>query len=118
MLELTTILKLPYTTLTLKCTLFEDNKGAEELAKVPKYRPRTKHIAIKYHHFREWVQNGILQIQRVETNDQQADILTKPLPLDKHTLFRENIMGWCCIVAITLDDETQFQNMRYIISGW
>ena len=48
MLELTSILKLPYTTLTLRCTLFEDNKGAEELAKVPKYQPRTKHIAIKY----------------------------------------------------------------------
>ena len=35
------------------CKLFEDNNGALELAKAPRYRPRTKHIAVKYHHFRE-----------------------------------------------------------------
>ena len=33
------------------CKLFEDNNGALTLAKDPKYRPRTKHIALKYHHF-------------------------------------------------------------------
>jgi hypothetical protein len=38
---------------TVKCTIFEDNNGALELAKAPKMCPRTKHIvAIKYHHFR------------------------------------------------------------------
>lgn len=37
----------------LHCTLFEDNNGSLELAKAPRYRPRTKHIAVKYHHFRE-----------------------------------------------------------------
>jgi hypothetical protein len=40
----------------VKCTSFEDNVGAETLAKVPKMTPRTKQIAIKYHHFREAVQ--------------------------------------------------------------
>ena len=35
----------------LNCTLFEDNNGALELATKPRYCPRTKHIAIKYHHF-------------------------------------------------------------------
>ena len=32
----------------VKCTVFEDNNGALELAKTPKIRPRTKHIALKY----------------------------------------------------------------------
>ena len=31
---------------------FEDNKGAIGLAKETKYRPQTKHISIKWHHFR------------------------------------------------------------------
>jgi hypothetical protein len=35
------------------CKAFEDNSGALEMAKTPKMRPRTKHINIKYHHFRE-----------------------------------------------------------------
>ncbi len=42
----------------IACTLFEDNNGALELANAPRYRPRTKHIALKYHHFREHVKRG------------------------------------------------------------
>ncbi len=61
---------------TIHCTLFEDNVGAETLAKAPKMNARTKHIALKYHHFRSAVKQKILRITRVETKDQQADILT------------------------------------------
>eukprot|EP00957_Ditylum_brightwellii_P001829 141157-Ditylum_brightwellii.AAC.1 len=32
-----------------KCTVFKDNNGCIELTKCPRMRPRTKHIAIKYH---------------------------------------------------------------------
>ena len=39
--------------------LFEDNAGAETLARAPKIYPRTKRIAIKYHHFHEAVKNGM-----------------------------------------------------------
>jgi hypothetical protein len=46
------------TTPTVYCKLFEDNAGAIQLAKVPKMRPRTRHINQKYHHFREWVKTG------------------------------------------------------------
>ena len=38
--------------LIVKCKLFEDNNGAIELAKAPNIRPRTKHIALKYHNFK------------------------------------------------------------------
>ena len=37
------------------CKVFEDNIGALEMAKEHKYRPRTKHMLIKYHHFRHYV---------------------------------------------------------------
>ena len=40
---------------TTHSSVFEDNNGALELAREPKYRPRTKHITIKYHYFREHV---------------------------------------------------------------
>ena len=36
-------------------TNFEDNKGAVELEKEPKYRPRTRHFSIKLYHFREHI---------------------------------------------------------------
>ena len=75
-LELKPILNIPEAELVIRCTLFEDNKGAEELANVPKNRPRTKHIAVKYHHFREAVKVKILMVKRVDITDQLADIFT------------------------------------------
>ena len=40
----------------IHCTVFEDNSRALELARLPKIRPRTKHINQSYHHFREHVE--------------------------------------------------------------
>jgi hypothetical protein len=78
----------------IHCTLFEDNNGAIEMASTPKIRPRTKHINIKYHHFREAVHQGIIHIKRIDTTQQQADIFTKPLPEQLFTYLRQRIMGW------------------------
>eukprot|EP00957_Ditylum_brightwellii_P209549 15362231-Ditylum_brightwellii.AAC.1 len=44
----------------IKCTAFKDNKGAEELVKIHKSRPRTKHIAVTCQHFRQEVKDKIL----------------------------------------------------------
>jgi hypothetical protein len=38
------------------CKVFEDNPGALEIARLPKLRPRTKHINVCYHHFHNQVQ--------------------------------------------------------------
>ena len=75
-------------------TTFEDNKGAIELAKGPKYRPRTKHLSIKWHHFREHIKRGTSKIVYVDTNEQHADIMTKPLPKPQFEYLRKQIMGW------------------------
>jgi hypothetical protein len=77
----------------VRCTVFEDNSGAMEMANVPKMRPRTKHINNKYHHFREHVRNKTISILAVDTKDQVADYLTKPLPKEifqKHRLALQN----------------------------
>jgi hypothetical protein len=43
-------------------------------------RPRTRHINVKYHHFREAVAQGRITIEHVSTTNQLADGLTKNLP--------------------------------------
>jgi hypothetical protein len=76
------------------CTVFKDNSGALELAKTPKMRPRTKHINVKYHHFREHVADGTVKIFKIPTEEQQADIFTKGLPENTFVYLRKLIMGW------------------------
>ena len=89
-LEICTISDTP----NIFCKAFEDNSGALELAKSPKMRPRTKHINLAYHHFREHVRLRIIQLFPITTDLQLADIFTKPLPRDLFEKFRKQIMGW------------------------
>jgi hypothetical protein len=61
------------------CGQFEDNSGALELTRLPKLRPRTKHINVCYHHFCEHVRKGLIKIFPIDMKDQIADALTKVL---------------------------------------
>jgi hypothetical protein len=76
------------------CEVFEDNSGALIMATEHKTRPRTKHIAVKYHHFRQYVENGEITVHPISTNDQCADMLTKPLEKEKFRRHRKKIIGW------------------------
>ncbi len=74
--------------------MFEDNQGAVEMANVPKMRPRTKHLNIKYHFFRQFVEDGSLQVEHIPGEDQMADVLTKPLEEASFQKHRRAIAGW------------------------
>ena len=50
---LNTFIKIDWKSISTYSTVFEDNKGALQLALEPKHRPHTKHICVKYHHFRK-----------------------------------------------------------------
>lgn len=79
---------------TMKCTVFEDNQSCIKLAKAPRMNPRTKYIALKYHHFRSHVKQGLVDIEYVDTHDQIADIFTKPLSSTQFRLLRKKLCGW------------------------
>ena len=76
------------------CKVFEDNSGALEMAKIHKYRPRTKHLNVKYHHFRDYVERKEITIHKIDTKDQLADYLTKPVNIDILEKLRNVVMGW------------------------
>ena len=59
--------------------LYIDNTGAEELAREPKSCSRLRHITRRNLKVREFEANGIMRVARVKTDDNPADILTKPL---------------------------------------
>ena len=78
----------------MKCKVFEDNNSVIELAKAPKIRPRTKRISLKYHHFREHVWKGLIEINPIDTLKQVEDIFTKALTFPIFNYPRENMIGW------------------------
>ena len=90
--------KLKWTTATtppkVHCKVFEDNSGALEMVRLPKMRPRTKHICVRMHHFREYVRSGKISIHKVPSKFQLADIATKPQPQDLFQFQREALLQW------------------------
>ena len=57
-----------------------DNQSAIYLAHDPLYHDRVKHVDIDYFYIQEKLENGIIEIKHVGTEDQVADIFTKGLP--------------------------------------
>ena len=78
----------------IRCKVFEDNNGALKMGKVHKYCPRTKHINVKLHHFRQYVENEDVEILPVDTTQQQADYLTKPVNKEILEYLCRQVMGW------------------------
>jgi hypothetical protein len=72
----------------------EDNQSACQLATNEAYKPRMCHLAVKYHHFRNYVDSGRIRINFIHTNEQTADILTKALPKDSFAYLQRKLCGW------------------------
>ncbi|GJR76619.1 copia protein [Tanacetum coccineum] len=64
-----------------------DNKGAIDLSKNQVQQSRTKHIEIRHHFLRDNVQKGHISIEKVSSEYNIADILTKPLKRESFSYF-------------------------------
>jgi hypothetical protein len=72
----------------------EDNAGCIVLANSDEYRPRTKHLAIKWHHFKDQVRHGHVKVSKIDTKLNWADILTKACDKQTFETLRKLMMGW------------------------
>jgi hypothetical protein len=81
---------------TFKTTVWEDNSGTLTLANLEPGRmtPRSKHYAIKYHWFMQQLCPNKVEVKKIYTDNEKADIFTKGLRTVK------------------------FQQIRFILSGW
>ncbi|KAK8596896.1 hypothetical protein V6N12_065375 [Hibiscus sabdariffa] len=71
--------------------LYCDNNGAIAQAKEPRSHQRSKHILRRFHLIREIIDRGDVDICKVNTDDNIADPLTKPLAQQKHDRHTESL---------------------------
>ena len=71
--------------------IYCDNQSCVKLSENPVFHDKSKHIEIKYHYIKDMVQRGAVKLQHVATEEQIADVLTKPLARVKFEYFRENL---------------------------
>ena len=84
---------------TIRCTIFEDNQGAYLLATTQRISARTRYFTVEFHHFWEFIKlendnDRKIFLEKIATEDQSADFLTKGL---FKVLYRNNrfrILGW------------------------
>jgi len=72
-------------------TIHCDNTICIRLSEDLVFHGKTKHINKKYHYIRKLVQDGVLKLECVPTDEQTADILMKLLPNKKLVYFRDKI---------------------------
>ena len=73
--------------------VFEDKKGATDLAKKPLSSFNSKHINVRYHFLRELVETGDLSVKYLRTQGQHADILTKAIGKESFEKHHDFLLG-------------------------
>jgi hypothetical protein len=66
-------------TVSTPTTIYVDNQSAIKISNNDADHDRTKHIDIRHYYIRDLIHNNIVKLQWLPTEDQLADIFTKPL---------------------------------------
>ena len=71
--------------------IYCDNMSAIALSKNHVFHKQSKHIDTRYHYIRELVNDEIISVQFCRSEDQFADIFTKPLGNELFKIHRKNL---------------------------
>ena len=71
--------------------IFSDSQSAIQLALNPVFHGRSKHIKNKYHFIRDLISDGLIFLEKVHTDKNIADSLTKALPGPKVAFCRQGM---------------------------
>lgn len=86
------------------CTLYCDNQSAIKLAELSGFRPRSRHIDIKYHFIRQHIEKKNIQVNFVNTEANIADVLTKAVAKEK--------LIFCAIKMGLIKQETECKQIK------
>jgi hypothetical protein len=72
-------------------SIYCDNQSCIKLSMNSVFHDKSKHIGIKYRFIRDMVEKGAMKLHYVATNEQVADVLTKPMSKVKFEYFRDKL---------------------------
>jgi hypothetical protein len=75
-------------------TLYCDNLSSISISKNPVQHSRTKHIDIRHHYIRDLVEDKVVTLEHIATEEQLADVLTKALDANRFEELRGKL-GVC-----------------------
>ncbi|KAJ9538414.1 hypothetical protein OSB04_031147 [Centaurea solstitialis] len=81
----------------LQTPIYIDNNSAISIVNNPVKHSKTKHIEIKYHFIRDCNEKKLIQVLKVHTDDQYADLFTKAFDVGR-VLFAKSIMDSLCFI--------------------
>ena len=61
-----------------------DSQSAIHLSKNSSFHSRSEHIDVRYHWIHDVLNDKLLQLEKVHTDENTSDMLTKALTKDKH----------------------------------
>jgi hypothetical protein len=73
--------------------LYEDNKSAIHIVQNGNDKGRTKHMDVRYHLFRDLVQDKLIKVDYMPTESMTADILTKLLDSKLFLKHQASLLG-------------------------
>ena len=74
-------------------TIYCDNQGSITVAENPTHHKRSKAIDVKYHAIREYIQKKYINVKYIASDDNIADVFTKPLSLADYTRHQQFIQS-------------------------
>ncbi|GJR67504.1 putative ribonuclease H-like domain-containing protein [Tanacetum coccineum] len=69
--------------------IYIDNESTICIVKNPVFHSKTKHIAIRHHFIRDAYEKKLIQVLKIHTDDNVADLLTKAFDVSRESLERD-----------------------------
>ena len=71
--------------------LYFDSQSAIHLSKNKTFQSKSKHIDVKYHWIRDALEMKLFYLEKIHTDENELDMMTKPIPTEKLQLCRKQV---------------------------
>ena len=79
--------------IALPMTIYEDNQACIRIADNPVSQRRTRHIDVRFHFVRDYINDGYVSVKYCRSKEMLADIMTKIMDRSTFSKLRDKIIS-------------------------